>query len=60
MTPLPPRMVRAERQSYESLANRTNDPLLGLGGVATEMKPAMTVSGLPRLLEIERRTMKEA
>jgi 2-methylisocitrate lyase-like PEP mutase family enzyme len=53
-------MVRAVRQSYECLANGTTDPLLGPGGVATEMKAAMTVSGLPRLLEIERRTMREA
>jgi 2-methylisocitrate lyase-like PEP mutase family enzyme len=53
-------MVRAVRQSYECLANGTIDPLLGPGGVATEMKAAMTVSGLPRLLEIERRTMREA
>jgi methylisocitrate lyase len=52
-------MVRAVRQSYECLANGTMDPLLGPGGTAQEMKAAMTVSGLPRLLEIERRTMRE-
>ena len=53
-------MVRAVRQSYECLANGTLDPFLGPGGTEQEMKAAMTVSGLPRLLEIERRTMKEA
>ena len=52
-------MVKAVRQSYECLANGTMDPFLGPGGAGKEMKAAMGTSGLPRLLEIERRTMKE-
>jgi 2-methylisocitrate lyase-like PEP mutase family enzyme len=52
-------MFKAVRQSYECLANGTMDPLLGAGGADREMKAAMGTSGLPRLLEIERRTMKE-
>jgi 2-methylisocitrate lyase-like PEP mutase family enzyme len=51
-------MVKAVRQSYECLAQGTLDPFMGKGGVETEMKAAMTVTGLDRLLEIERRTMK--
>jgi 2-methylisocitrate lyase-like PEP mutase family enzyme len=53
-------MVKAVRQSYEHLAADTMDPFLGPGGAEQEMKAAHKVTGLDRLLEIERRTMKEA
>lgn len=53
-------MVKAVRQSYECLANGTMDPFLGPGGADREMKAAHATTGLPRLLEIERRTMKGA
>ena len=52
-------MVRAVRQSYECLANGTMDPFLGPGGADKEMKAAHATTGLARLLEIERRTMKD-
>jgi 2-methylisocitrate lyase-like PEP mutase family enzyme len=52
-------MVKAVRQSYECLAQGRSDPLLGPGGADAEMKAAMKTTGLARLLEIERRTMKE-
>jgi methylisocitrate lyase len=52
-------MVKAVRQSYQCLARGTMDPLLGPGGADAEMKAAMQTTGLDRLLEIERRTMKE-
>lgn len=51
-------MCRAVRQSYECLAGDRLDPFLGPGGAEAEMKAAMRVTGLDRLLEIERRTMK--
>ncbi len=51
-------MVKAVRQSYLSLANDTLDPFLGAGGADREMKAAQNLCDLPRLLEIERRTMK--
>jgi methylisocitrate lyase len=51
-------MVKAVRQSYESLAQGTMDPFLGPGGADVEMKAAQTTSGLERLLQIERQTMK--
>ena len=51
-------MVKAVRQSYQCLAQDTIDPFLGPGGAEAEMKAAMATSGLERLLEIERRTMK--
>jgi 2-methylisocitrate lyase-like PEP mutase family enzyme len=51
-------MVKAVRQSYEHLAADTMDPFLGPGGAEREMKAAHQVTGLDRLLEIERRTMK--
>jgi hypothetical protein len=51
-------MVKAVRQSYESLHNDTMDPFLGPGGAEKEMKAAHRVTGLDRLVEIERRTMK--
>jgi hypothetical protein len=34
------------------------DPFLGPGGADREMKAAQRTTGLDRLLEIERRTMK--
>ena len=52
-------MVKAVRQSYECLAEGKMDPFLGPGGADKEMKAAQTTSGLERLLEIERRTMKD-
>lgn len=53
-------MVRAVRQSYECLAQDRLDPFLGAGGAEKEMKAAHKITGLDRLLEIERRTMKGA
>ena len=53
-------MVKAVRQSYDCLAQDTMDPFLGPGGAEKEMKTAHQVTGLDRLLEIERRTMKGA
>jgi methylisocitrate lyase len=52
-------MVKAVRQSYECLAQGKMDPFLGPGGADKEMKVAQTTTGLERLLEIERRTMKD-
>ena len=52
-------MVKAVRQSYRCLADGTMDPFLGPGGAGKEMQAAQKTSGLDRLLEIERRTMKE-
>jgi 2-methylisocitrate lyase-like PEP mutase family enzyme len=52
-------MVKAVRQSYQCLAKGTIDPFIGKGNVEKEMKAAMATTGLDRLLEIERRTMKE-
>jgi 2-methylisocitrate lyase-like PEP mutase family enzyme len=52
-------MVKAVRQSYECLAQDRLDPFLGRGGADREMKAAQTSSGLERLLQIERRTMKD-
>ena len=52
-------MYRAVRQSYECLANGSMDPFLGPGGADKAMKAAQKTSGLDRLLEIERRTMKD-
>jgi 2-methylisocitrate lyase-like PEP mutase family enzyme len=52
-------MVKAVRQSYQCLAQNKPDPFLGRGEVEREMKAAMTTTGLDRLLEIERRTMKD-
>jgi 2-methylisocitrate lyase-like PEP mutase family enzyme len=51
-------MYKAVRQSYECLANNTMDPFLGPGGAEKMMKAAHATSELPKLLEIERRTMK--
>lgn len=53
-------MYKAARQSYESLARGTIDPLLGRGGAASEMKAAHKIAGLDRFLEIEKRTMDES
>jgi methylisocitrate lyase len=52
-------MYKAIRQSYECLANNTLDPLLGKGGAEQMLKAAQKSSGFDRLLEIERRTMKD-
>ena len=52
-------MVKAVRQSYECLAQGRMDPFLGPGGADREMKAAQRTTGLDRLLEIERRTMKD-
>jgi 2-methylisocitrate lyase-like PEP mutase family enzyme len=52
-------MVKAVRQSYQCLAQGRIDPFIGKGNVEQEMKAAMATTGLDRLLEIERRTMKE-
>jgi methylisocitrate lyase len=51
-------MVKAVRQSYACLAQDKLDPFLGPGGAETEMKEAHRITGLDRLLDIERRTMK--
>lgn len=53
-------MCKAIRQSYACLARDEIDPFLGRGGAEAEMKAAMTVAGLDRLLAIERRTMTGA
>jgi 2-methylisocitrate lyase-like PEP mutase family enzyme len=53
-------MVKAVRQSYQCLAQGRMDPFLGPGGADQEMKAAQDTCGLDRLLQIERRTMKEA
>ena len=52
-------MYKAVRQSYLSLAQDKMDPFLGPGGADKQMKAAQETCGLPRLLEIARRTMKE-
>jgi 2-methylisocitrate lyase-like PEP mutase family enzyme len=52
-------MYKAVRQSYLSLAQNEMDPFLGPGGADKEMKAAQDTCGLDRLLEIERRTMKD-
>jgi methylisocitrate lyase len=52
-------MYKAIRQSYECLASNTLDPFLGKGGVEPMMKAAQKSSGFYKLLEIERRTMKD-
>ena len=53
-------MVKAVRQSYECLAQDRLDPFLGEGGAEREMRAAHRTTGLDRMLEIERRTMKGA
>jgi 2-methylisocitrate lyase-like PEP mutase family enzyme len=52
-------MYKAVRQSYLSLAQDKMDPFLGRGGADQQMKAAQDTCGLDRLLEIERRTMKD-
>lgn len=52
-------MVKAIRQSYESLAKGETDPFLGSGGAQSEMNAAQRISELDRLVAIERRTMKD-
>ena len=51
-------MYKAVRQSYQSLARGTIDPLLGRGGAASEMKAAQKTARLDRFLEIEKRTIR--
>ena len=51
-------MVKAVRGSYEALAQDRPDDFMGPGGVERWMKEARKVTGLERMLEIERRTMK--
>jgi methylisocitrate lyase len=51
-------MYKAVRQSYECLAQGQIDPFLGPGGAEREMKAAQETCALPRLLQIERRTMQ--
>ena len=51
-------MYKAARQSYQSLAQGTIDPLLGRGGAASEMKAAQKTARLDRFLEIEKRTVR--
>jgi 2-methylisocitrate lyase-like PEP mutase family enzyme len=53
-------MVKAVRGSYEALAADRLDSFMGPGGVEQWMKQAHKVTGLDRLLEIERRTVKGA
>ena len=52
-------IVKAVRQNYQALARGEIDPLLGKGGVAPEMQEAQRITGLDRLVEIEKRTMKD-
>jgi methylisocitrate lyase len=52
-------MYKAVRQSYLCLVQDKMDPFLGPGGADKEMKAAQDTCGLDRLLEIERRTMKD-
>ena len=52
-------MVKAVRQSYECLAQGRIDPFIGKGNVEQVMKAAMATTGLDRLLDVERRTMKD-
>ena len=49
-------IVKAVRQSYESLAQGERDPMLGVGGAQAEMNAAHEISELTKLVEIERRT----
>jgi len=53
-------IVKAVRQSYESLAKGETDPFLGRGGTEREMKAAQQISELDRLVAIERRTMNQS
>jgi 2-methylisocitrate lyase-like PEP mutase family enzyme len=53
-------MVKAVRGSYEALALDRLDDFMGPGGAEKWMKEAHKVTGLDRMLEIERRTMKGA
>jgi 2-methylisocitrate lyase-like PEP mutase family enzyme len=52
-------MIKAVRQSYDSLAKDALDPFLGRGGAEREMKAAQRTAGLDALLEVERRTMRD-
>jgi len=50
-------MYKAVQQSYRCLAAGVIDPFMGKGGTVAAMKEAQATAGLPRLLEIEKRTM---
>jgi 2-methylisocitrate lyase-like PEP mutase family enzyme len=52
-------MIKAVKQSYECLAQGKVDPFMGKGGVNAFMKVAQAATGLDKLVEIERRTMKD-
>ena len=52
-------MIKAVQQSYECLAQGKVDPFMGKGGVGAFMKVAQATTGLDKLVEIERRTMKD-
>jgi 2-methylisocitrate lyase-like PEP mutase family enzyme len=52
-------MIKAVQQSYQCLAQGKADPFMGKGGVGAFMKVAQQVTGLDKLVEIERRTMKD-
>ncbi len=46
-------------KAVQCLAQGKIDPFIGKGNVEKEMKAAAATAGLERLLEIERRTMKD-
>ena len=52
-------MVKAVRQSYECLAQGKVDPFMGKGDVGGHEGRRRQITGLDRLVEIERRTMKD-
>ncbi|MFT8243452.1 isocitrate lyase/PEP mutase family protein [Roseomonas sp. BN140053] len=52
-------MFKAMRLAYRHLADGTPDPFLGAKEASREMKAAQAVTGLERLLEIEKRTMPD-
>jgi methylisocitrate lyase len=52
-------MIKAVQQSYACLAQGKVDPFMGKGGVNAFMKVAQAATGLDKLVEIERRTMKD-
>jgi len=52
-------MIKAVQQSYQCLAQGKGDPFMGKGGVGAFMKVAQQITGLDKLVEIERRTMKD-
>ena len=54
-----PPCTRRCASPIQCLAQDKMDPFLGPGGADKEMKAAQDTCGLDRLLEIERRTMKD-